>query len=438
MKKIFSMILCIAMLVSVFAVLNVSAAAVPEDGTGIAVTKADVTLNDAEVAENPFQCSDANTLSYISAGDSFTFAMDFAKAGAYKAVAPIASPNGAGKYDVYVDDVLAYTATIFTASGTNQWNIYAEESTGYFEIKEAGTHTIKYVFVEAGFNFTLPTISYAGETMPEWVTDLKKAPVYLSDGMSESPAKAVHMNVGHYYAVRVNIGSAFRGFGFSQWTTGKGYNGHVAMDMSVYAWDEDFYDNYEPLDEFSYASDPIATRNIPTTQNGYIGVVFDEIIPAGEYLLVINVTDSYNDDPEDTANQTPWLHIRTGVADMETYDDDWESYFEGYTNATEYAVPPDRWAEIDIYAVEEEVYFYELGELLPGATPVPTATPDPNATQAPTQAPATQAPTQVPATEAPKATDAPAKEEEGGCGSSMAIAHAMLILGAAVIMKKKK
>lgn len=52
----------------------------------------------------------------------------------------------------------------------------------------------------------------------------------------------------------------------------------------------------------------------------------------------------------------------------------------------------------------------------------------------PTEAPATE----VPATEAPEATKAPANEEKGGCGSSSAIAQVMLVLGAALIIKKKK
>lgn len=56
-----------------------------------------------------------------------------------------------------------------------------------------------------------------------------------------------------------------------------------------------------------------------------------------------------------------------------------------------------------------------------------------------TQAPATPTPdpTQVPATEVPS-TDVPKAEEKGGCGSSSAIAQVMLVLGAALIIKKKK
>ena len=67
------------------------------------------------------------------------------------------------------------------------------------------------------------------------------------------------------------------------------------------------------------------------------------------------------------------------------------------------------------------------------ATPVPTVAP-----VTPTPVP-TEVPTQAPATEAPKATEAPAEEkEEGGCGSSVILAHAMLVIGAAMIIKKKK
>ena len=46
--------------------------------------------------------------------------------------------------------------------------------------------------------------------------------------------------------------------------------------------------------------------------------------------------------------------------------------------------------------------------------------------------------TEAPATEAPEATKAPVNEEKGGCGSSSAIAQVMLVLGAALIIKKKK
>lgn len=58
---------------------------------------------------------------------------------------------------------------------------------------------------------------------------------------------------------------------------------------------------------------------------------------------------------------------------------------------------------------------------------VSTATPAP--TQAPTTAP-TAAPTQAP-------TQAPA-DSEGGCGSSVALAQIMMIMGAALIIKKRK
>ena len=59
---------------------------------------------------------------------------------------------------------------------------------------------------------------------------------------------------------------------------------------------------------------------------------------------------------------------------------------------------------------------------------IATATPTPAPTQAPTTAP-TQAPTAAP-------TQAPA--EEGGCGSSAAVVQIMLILGTALIIKKRK
>lgn len=431
MKKIITLLLSVAIVISLFSMIQISAASVPEDGTELAITKADITLIEAD-GSGDFACSDANSLSYISANDSFSFTVDFAKAGVYKAVAPIAAPAGGGTYEVYVDDALAYTAKLFTASGTNQWELYAENSIGYFEIKSTGSHTIKYVFTATGFNFKLPTISYAGETMPEWETDLKRTPTYEYDAVSSSPAKSVHICGGHYYALRINIDTAFRGFGFSMWTTGSGYNGHAVLDMSVYKWDEDFGDNYDPLEEFSYASDPIATKQIATTQNGDFGVVFESQIPAGEYLIVIDVVETKNDDPNDVANKTPYLHIKTGKMHSE-YVEDMDLYFEAYTNATEYALPPDRWAAIDIYTVKDEAEFYELGDLLPGVTPEPTATPDPSITQAPTTAP-TVAPTTAPTT-AP--TQAPVSEEKSGCGSSAMVAQIMLVLGASIIIKKK-
>ena len=65
----------------------------------------------------------------------------------------------------------------------------------------------------------------------------------------------------------------------------------------------------------------------------------------------------------------------------------------------------------------------------PNATPKPTEVPTPVPTQAPTAAP----------TKAPEATKAPATEEkDGGCGSSAALAQIMLVLGAAVVIKKRK
>lgn len=59
-------------------------------------------------------------------------------------------------------------------------------------------------------------------------------------------------------------------------------------------------------------------------------------------------------------------------------------------------------------------------------------------TAAPTEDPnKTPAPTKAPVTNPPAATEAP-KSEDGGCGSSSAIAQVMLILGAALVIKKKK
>lgn len=64
----------------------------------------------------------------------------------------------------------------------------------------------------------------------------------------------------------------------------------------------------------------------------------------------------------------------------------------------------------------------KITESIPAHTQAPTA--------APTQAPTT-APTQAPATEAPA-------EDEGGCGSSVALAQIMMIMGAALVIKKKR
>lgn len=69
--------------------------------------------------------------------------------------------------------------------------------------------------------------------------------------------------------------------------------------------------------------------------------------------------------------------------------------------------------------------YTEIEDPTPAPTQVPTATPE--ATEVPA--------TEVPATDAP--TEAPAKKD-GGCGSSSAVAQVMLILGAALIIKKKK
>lgn len=91
----------------------------------------------------------------------------------------------------------------------------------------------------------------------------------------------------------------------------------------------------------------------------------------------------------------------------------------------------------DVYKCDLDAYIAAGGsEEIPVATEIPS-------TQAPvTNAPtdngeATQAPaTEVPATKAP-ATE-PKDENKGGCGSSGAIAQVMLILGAALIIKKRK
>ena len=93
MKKIITLLLSVAIVISLFSMIQISAASVPEDGTELAITKADITLIEAD-GSGDFACSDANSLSYISANDAFSFTVDFAKAGVYKAVAPIAAPAG--------------------------------------------------------------------------------------------------------------------------------------------------------------------------------------------------------------------------------------------------------------------------------------------------------------------------------------------------------
>lgn len=85
---------------------------------------------------------------------------------------------------------------------------------------------------------------------------------------------------------------------------------------------------------------------------------------------------------------------------------------------------------IDNWAVVPYEFSADVDDPI-NTTPEPTATPAP--TTVPTQAPATKAP------EATQATTADNKNEKsGGCGSSMAIAQIMMILGATVIIKKRK
>lgn len=85
---------------------------------------------------------------------------------------------------------------------------------------------------------------------------------------------------------------------------------------------------------------------------------------------------------------------------------------------------------------------FTIDDGAPEATEEPIATPP--STEAPTDAPevtdAPQAPTDAPATQAPgTATQAPTTDDEkGGCGSSSAVAQVMLILGVAIIIKKRK
>ena len=70
--------------------------------------------------------------------------------------------------------------------------------------------------------------------------------------------------------------------------------------------------------------------------------------------------------------------------------------------------------------------------------PVEKPTQDPNATPEVTGAPeATNAPEATKAPDATKAPEADDGNKEGGCGASAVIAHVMLVLGAAVILKKK-
>ncbi|MBE7067014.1 MAG: hypothetical protein E7385_05630 [Ruminococcaceae bacterium] len=138
-------------------------------------------------------------------------------------------------------------------------------------------------------------------------------------------------------------------------------------------------------------------------------------------------------------NTTEWQTIVLDLAAMQA------DKFSGAESLPFYKLrfdPLNKSVDGELEYIIQYIAFFENTEVIAdfdgdlekflGLAPVATEEP----TEAPTEAP-TEEPTEAPATEVPS-TEAPKKDDKGGCGSSSAIAQVMLVLGAALIIKKKK
>lgn len=415
MKKLTLFIVVACMLISMFAITsNAAAVEIPAEGS--------VTLDPNAAALTSIKGGqlkvEANgNFGYITALDEAKWEITVSKAGVYEAVTPICSNTGTGKVGCSINGVSQSVVNGFAAAGN--WSTYTDHKL-YFKVDEAGTYTFTLDFIESGANVKAPTISYYGEAFPEG-TKVSLSPVRTdAETIYHSTAIVMGTGAGQYYAQHFTVSGAFQEIAFQSWCP----NGGVTFTVEIYPYDEDWGDkNYgSNPGAFEYDEDPVSsTEEFSSNTNLYCVCTFDEPIPAGEYLLVLQVTETY--DPTEAGS--PQLWIGTGPI---LYEDEAENelYFQKWTNATN-RNPQGRHLWFSLIA-EAGAQFVESGTEFedPTVTPEPTVEP----TVAPTEAP-TEAPTAAP-------TKAPAKEEEGGCGSSAVIAHVAMILAACVVLKKKR
>lgn len=165
MKKLFVMIICVALMLTMFATLTVNAAVtVAADDTEVQVTFFQI---DEYIHSNPDAAANGhNVINYTQVGDSYKFIVSVMDSGVYLFRTDVCSPWGRGAFDVYVDDELVASSGKFAATGESSWDNYAHIENTYINFEDDGEYVIEYVLTDDLINLKLPVISYYDELMP--------------------------------------------------------------------------------------------------------------------------------------------------------------------------------------------------------------------------------------------------------------------------------
>lgn len=165
MKKIFAIVICIAMMLTMFATVNVNAAIMLD------ATDAEWQVNFSDLSE--YNNADSspnghNVVNYTNVDDSYTFIVEIVDSGVYEFRTDVCSPWGIGAFDVYVDGELAAQSEKFVATGEgdNAWNNYAHSEYTYINFEDDGEYEIKYVLTQDGINLKLPVARFYDVVMP--------------------------------------------------------------------------------------------------------------------------------------------------------------------------------------------------------------------------------------------------------------------------------
>lgn len=170
------------------------------------------------------------------------------------------------------------------------------------------------------------TVAEPAPVEPEYT----EYPMATSDEHTAEPPYGIILGAGQYYGVRFNSAAKFNGLKFDQWTPGGG-TGSLDYKVSVFKWDTDF--------ETTKAGTAEVAIDCNSTGDGILSVDFGKEIEAGEYLILLEVTE-LNDASK------PGMHMKAG-ASLNTED---TTYFEMYANSTLGDVSGTRFAMFNLVA----------------------------------------------------------------------------------------
>ena len=452
MKKIFSLILAVSMVLVLFAGIGVSAEgetiAVTDDGSKVTLdlTKGTlasdnecalgITLSEGNVKTSADGAeTKAHFLERAYAVEYITWNVNFAKEGNYKIEIPVYTMDGVGAISVYLNGAKMYSAGNFTAGGYNQPRIYSNNAELYVTADKAGEAELTIYFDCLGVYMLAPQISYFEGEIPAQPAIKKYVRTAVADSLTSSPAKAFLLDEETYYGLHVNTAKAFSGITLPQWTPGGG-QGHCKFKLSVYNWDED--------EQKTIEGTPVATKEFTTPGDCIMSCEFDNEIPAGNYYIYIECVELSIDEGS-THTGGVQMHMKSGLP--MNVDDTYDYYFEAYTNIVDYVIVPERMVYMNLIVsedVEPVDMFLELydGSDEPAESEKPTATTKPTTTEKPT---ATAKPTGTPAnkTNAPSNSGSNNNDDNNNTGLLIGIiAGAAVVVIAAVVaiivIKKKK